>query len=69
MSPSSEAPGTVALTESTAAPILVVDDNAAARYTTSRVLRAAGYQVLEASTGTAALELATRADQIGRAHV
>ncbi|HEY7929999.1 MAG TPA: response regulator [Steroidobacteraceae bacterium] len=65
MSPSSEqAPGTVALTESTPAPILVVDDNAAARYTTSRVLRAAGYQVLEASTGTAALELATRADLI-----
>jgi len=41
--------------------ILVVDDNAAARYATSRVLRSAGYEVTEAATGTAALALAPQA--------
>ena len=35
--------------------ILVVDDNEAARYAKSRVLRQGGYQVLEASSGTEAL--------------
>jgi PAS domain S-box-containing protein len=44
--------------------ILAVDDNAAALYATSRVLRAAGYQVLEASTGAAALAAAPEADLI-----
>jgi PAS domain S-box-containing protein len=41
--------------------ILVVDDNAAARYATARVLRSAGYHVMEAATGTAALAAAARA--------
>jgi hypothetical protein len=35
--------------------ILVVDDNVATRYSTSRVLRAAGFSVLEAATGRDAL--------------
>ncbi|CAN7296991.1 response regulator [Rhizobacter sp. LjRoot28] len=38
--------------------VLVVDDNPATRYATSRVLRAAGFGVLEAGTGTEALTLA-----------
>ena len=40
--------------------ILVVDDNAATLYSTSRVLRAAGYEVMEAATGGQALALAAR---------
>jgi signal transduction histidine kinase len=44
--------------------ILVVDDNAAAMYATSRVLKAAGYEILQAATGAAALEVADRADLI-----
>ncbi|HEX4049347.1 MAG TPA: response regulator [Steroidobacteraceae bacterium] len=59
-----QAGGTVALTEPPPSPILIVDDNAAARYTTGRVLRAAGYQVLEAATGTAALEQAAGVDLV-----
>ena len=39
--------------------ILVVDDNAASLYATSRILRAAGFRVLEAVNGTDALALAT----------
>src|SRR5262245_58046367 len=35
--------------------ILVVDDNDAGRYATSRLLRQAGYEVVEAATGTDAL--------------
>lgn len=38
--------------------ILVVDDHESVRYARCRVLRRAGYEVLEASTGRAALELA-----------
>jgi PAS domain S-box-containing protein len=38
--------------------ILVVDDHPTTRYATSRVIRAAGFQTLEASTGTEALALA-----------
>ena len=38
-------------TEQPARPILVVDDNAATRYATSRVLRAAGYEAVTAATG------------------
>ena len=38
--------------------VLNVDDNAANRYLRSRVLRAAGFEVLEAGTGEAALSLA-----------
>lgn len=40
--------------------LLVVDDNPATLYSTSRVLRGAGYTVFEAATGTEALELAPR---------
>ena len=39
-------------------PILVVDDTNATRYSTSRFLRAAGVEVMEATTGQQALELA-----------
>jgi hypothetical protein len=42
--------------------ILVVDDNASSLYTTSRMLRAAGFDVLEADNGGKALALA---DQVG----
>jgi PAS domain S-box-containing protein len=44
--------------------ILVVDDNPAALYATSRVLRSAGYEVLEAATGAAGLKAAPRADLV-----
>lgn len=39
--------------------ILVVDDNAASLYATSRILRAAGFKVIEAVNGTDALAFAT----------
>ena len=39
--------------------ILVVDDNAASLYATSRILRAADFEVIEAVNGTDALALAT----------
>jgi PAS domain S-box-containing protein len=42
--------------------VLVVDDNAASLYATSRILRAAGFDVVEADSGGKALELA---DQVG----
>jgi PAS domain S-box-containing protein len=42
--------------------ILAVDDNPAALYATSRVLRSAGYEVIEAATGNAALAAADKAD-------
>jgi PAS domain S-box-containing protein len=42
------------------ATILVVDDSQATLYTTSRILRSAGFHVLEAMTGTQGLELAAR---------
>lgn len=41
-----------------------MDDNAAALYATSRVLRSAGYEVLEATTGASALALAAQADLV-----
>jgi len=44
--------------------ILAVDDDRAALYATGRVLRSAGYEVLEASTGGAALAAAAGADLI-----
>lgn len=44
--------------------LLVVDDNPAAVYATSRVLRSAGYDIIEATTGAAALEAAPRADLV-----
>lgn len=37
--------------------LLVVDDNDASRYSTVRILRAAGFDTLEAATGSEALEL------------
>jgi PAS domain S-box-containing protein len=42
--------------------ILAVDDNPAALYATSRILRSAGYEVIEATTGSAALASAKDAD-------
>jgi PAS domain S-box-containing protein len=50
------------MSEVAAARIAVVDDNPATLYTTSRVLRAAGFQVTEGTTGEQALELAGKAD-------
>jgi PAS domain S-box-containing protein len=50
------------MSEVSAARIAVVDDNPATLYTTSRVLRAAGFQVTEGTTGEQALELAGKAD-------
>jgi PAS domain S-box-containing protein len=44
--------------------ILVVDDNPAALYATGRVLRSAGYEVLEAATGAAGLKAAPLADLV-----
>jgi PAS domain S-box-containing protein len=44
--------------------ILAVDDNPAALYATSRVLKSAGYEVLQATTGAEALAKATSADLI-----
>jgi PAS domain S-box-containing protein len=44
--------------------ILVVDDNPAALYATGRVLRSAGYEVLEATTGSAGLKAAPLADLV-----
>jgi PAS domain S-box-containing protein len=44
--------------------ILAVDDDPAALYATSRVLRSAGYEVIEGTTGAAALTAAAGADLI-----
>ena len=44
--------------------ILAVDDNPAALYATARVLRSAGYEVMEATTGHAALAAAGHADLV-----
>jgi PAS domain S-box-containing protein len=44
--------------------ILVVDDSPAALYATGRVLKSAGYEVLEATTGNAALAAARKADLV-----
>ncbi len=42
--------------------LLVVDDNPASLYSTSRILRAGGFEVIEASTGQEALAAAENAD-------
>ncbi|MGA2411539.1 MAG: response regulator, partial [Candidatus Binataceae bacterium] len=42
----------------TTARVVVVDDNPATLYSTSRILRAAGFDILEGTTGEQALELA-----------
>lgn len=47
--------------DSTHATILNADDNDAGRYAKSRILRAAGYEVIEAGTGREALRLAREA--------
>lgn len=47
-----------------AATILVVDDNPAGRYATSRVLRASNFSVIEAGSGSEGLALAENADLI-----
>lgn len=47
-----------------AATILVVDDNPSGLYATSRMLRAAGFAVLEASTGAQGLSLSLGADLV-----
>ena len=44
--------------------VLAVDDNPSALYATSRVLRSAGYELIEATTGAAALAAAGRADLV-----
>jgi signal transduction histidine kinase len=44
--------------DTTAIRILAVDDNEASRYSVARALREAGYQVMEARTGSQALNLA-----------
>jgi CheY-like chemotaxis protein len=46
------------------AKILVVDDNPAGRYSTARILRAAGFTVLEAATGTEGLQNAAAVDAV-----
>jgi PAS domain S-box-containing protein len=48
----------------TAARVVVVDDNPATLYSTSHVLRAAGFDVTEGTTGAQALELATNGADI-----
>lgn len=40
--------------------VLVVDDNPTTRYSTARIIRAAGFLTMEAATGTEALEMASR---------
>ncbi|MEZ2300130.1 response regulator, partial [Variovorax sp. RCC_210] len=40
--------------------VLVVDDNPTTRYTTARVIRAAGFETREAGTGGEALVLASQ---------
>jgi len=44
--------------------ILAVDDDAAALYATSRILRSAGYEVIEATNGASALAAAAEADLV-----
>jgi PAS domain S-box-containing protein len=44
--------------------ILVVDDNAIGRYTTTRILRYAGFKVMEAAGGEEALEMAQQSPDL-----
>jgi PAS domain S-box-containing protein len=53
-----------ATTKSAPIRILAVDDNAAALYATTRVLRSAGYDVVQATTGSAALAAAPEVDLV-----
>jgi PAS domain S-box-containing protein len=52
------------MTAEAPARVLVVDDNPATLYSTSRVLRAADFNVIEAATGREALELAPQGTDI-----
>jgi len=54
----------VSNTQSRAVRILAVDDNPAALYATTRILKSAGYEVLQAATGSAALSAAHEADLV-----
>ena len=49
------------MADETPARVVVVDDNPATLYSTSRVLRAAGFDVREGTTGEQALEFSTKA--------
>lgn len=46
------------MTDASAATVLVVDDNPATRYSTSRILKSAGFKILEAATGMDAVAIA-----------
>ena len=46
------------MSDAPAATVLVVDDNPATRYSTSRILKSAGFKILEAETGLDAVEIA-----------
>ena len=52
------------MTERSRHTILVVDDHEATRYSLCRILRGAGYPVLEAATGAQALEQVGSADAV-----
>jgi PAS domain S-box-containing protein len=52
------------MTDEPRRPILVVDDNPATLYATSRIVKAAGFEVLQAESGTEALALAPQADLV-----
>ena len=56
------------MTQTPEASVLVCDDTAAKRYVIASWLRREGYEVLEAETGSQALEVASRGnDRPGRA--
>jgi PAS domain S-box-containing protein len=55
---------TVTVSKSGPIRILAVDDNPAALYATTRVLKSAGYEVVQATTGSAALDAAARVDLV-----
>ena len=50
------------MADKAAARVVVVDDNHATLYSTSHIMRAAGFEVIEGTTGEQALELARSAD-------
>ena len=52
------------MTEDSRRFILVVDDNPATLYATSRIVKAAGFEVLQAESGNQALALAAQADLV-----
>ena len=52
------------MADETAARVVVVDDNPATLYSTSHILRAAGFNVTEGTTGEQALELAQQGADI-----